>query len=157
MTDNNKLFVKQLNCKEPNEVKKFLEIGLDYLSEVDNIPIETNKKFLKSILRKLFGKDRWLLLLIRENQYIGFLHAKIDTEDKPGWGYILEFYIIPGMRRKGYGSFLYKRIRGIFASKNITKIWLTASPYSELFWEKVGFYDSGEKENGFKVMMCKHS
>ena len=150
-----RICIRQLDQHDVGDVQSFLELGLAYLAEIDDTPEEVNKIFLRSIVSKDFENDRWLLLLLKGDLHLGFVHAKIDIQERPGWGYILEFYIVPKMRRKGYGSMLHSKIVDIFVQKELKNVWLTANPKSESFWRSVGFSYSGEEENGYKVMCCE--
>ena len=61
------------------------------------------------------------------------------------YGYIIEFYVCTPFRRQGIGRIIYKHIQDNFQKEYINTIYLT--PYTEteiLFWEKMGFCDSGK-------------
>ena len=112
-----------------------------------------NERFLQSILRRQEESDRWLLLLKSDENYIGFVHAKIDHNERPGWGYILEFYIVPDRRRRGWGRQLFHHMVGIFELRGITQVWLTSNCSAEAFWCSLGFKPIGEEKPGLKVMV----
>ncbi len=124
----------EINNSNAEFTEAFLDLGLQYLSEIDDTPPFINEKFLRSILRKTTESDRWLLFVSYKDERVGFIHAKIDTEERPGWGYILEFYIIPGKRRTGIGTSLFKEITHIFYSRGMRNVWLSASAESVPFW-----------------------
>ena len=82
---------------------------------------------------------------------IGFLYGKIDHEDhkgfiKPGYGYIMEFYVKPDHRRKGYGKMMFKRLERLFHLDGAEMMYLTADPVTgKPFWEAQGFQNTMEK------------
>jgi hypothetical protein len=79
--------IERITTRDHDSVPSFLTIGRDYLGEVmtDRSPDERDR-FLQSMLDRQGGPDRWLILLRREGEYIGFTHAKIDHDERPGWG-----------------------------------------------------------------------
>lgn len=147
-------FVKLENNKEYE--KMFCNIILPYCKELDinagrNTPEKTLFNFAKSIVKLSEKKDRFVELCYEKNTLIGFLYGKIDREGdrgyiRPNWGYVMEFYVKPEYRRKGYGRAMYLRLEYLFTSNGVHNIWLTADPVTgEPFWESVGFKNSGEK------------
>jgi len=76
-------------------ISVFLNLGRDYLSDLSH---DEQEKFLQSIMVHQVEPDRWLLLLRAEDEYMGFVHMKIDKDEHPGWGFILEFYVVPNRR-----------------------------------------------------------
>jgi ribosomal protein S18 acetylase RimI-like enzyme len=78
---------------------------------------------------------------------------KIDKDERPSWGFILEFYIVPDKRRQGLGSRLFTLARKILQDHGAQNIWLLASPPSDSFWRSLGFQETGEIEDDQKVMV----
>ena len=93
---------------------------------------------------------RILKLCYISNKVIGFLIAKIDKSDdkgfrKDGYGYIMEFYVLPEYRRKGYGRQMYFHLEEFFKANRVKKMYLTADPIiGKPFWESLGFISTGE-------------
>jgi len=141
----------------PDTVSRFLELGRAYLSELDPTPEDVNERFLQSILRRQIEPDRWLLLLTCGGEDIGFAHAKIDRDERPGWGYILEFYIVPRERRRGWGSRLFTHVTELLKLRGVRQVWLTSNERARDFWLKLGFQATGEKEHGQEVMVLAMS
>jgi N-acetylglutamate synthase-like GNAT family acetyltransferase len=135
----------------PNAISMLLTLGRDYLSESD-LSLDERERFLQSILTRQGETDRWLLLLKYEKEHLGFVHMKIDKDERVGWGFILEFYIIPTKRRLGWGHKLFSLSLEILRERGVRHIWLLTSPRSESFWHSLGFRRTGETENGQKVM-----
>jgi len=134
-----------------NTVSAFLSLGRDYLKELH---VEERERFLQSILTRQGETDRWLLLLKYENKYAGFTHVKIDNDERIGWGFILEFYIVPTKRKMGLGRTFFNLIADMLHAKRVKDIWLLADSASEPFWRTLGFRLTGEvdKETGQSIM-----
>lgn len=149
--------LKFVTAKNNRKHHKLLEsIMLPYCHELDgNISRETPdtmlKKFIASIVSMAEDKDRFVELCYLGKDLIGFAYGKIDSDEhrgyvRPGWGYVMEFYVKPEFRRSGYGRKIYKHLENIFKSNGVSNIWLTADPVTgEPFWKAVGFTNSGEK------------
>ena len=151
--------LKFVTVKNNRRHHKILEsIMLPYCYELDSnvgreTPKATLKKFIASIVDMSEGKDRFVELCYLEEHLIGFAYGKIDREEhrgdvRPGWGYVIEFYVKPEYRRKGYGEKIYKHLENIFKTNGVSNVWLTADPVTgEPFWSAVGFTNSGEKSS----------
>ena len=149
--------LKFVTAKNNRKHHKLLEsIMLPYCRELDNnvgreTPEATLKKFIASIVDMSEDKDRFVELCYLDELLIGFAYGKIDRKThrgyvRPGWGYIMEFYVKPEYRRKGYGKEIYKHLENIFKSNGVSNVWLTADPVTgEPFWSAVGFTNSREK------------
>ena len=78
-------------------------------------------KFIASIVDIAEDKDRFVELCYLGEYLIGFVYGKIDREEhrgyvRPGWGYVMEFYIKPEYRRNSYGRENYKHLENILKS-----------------------------------------
>jgi len=133
-------------------VSTFLSLGSDYLSD---LPPRERERFLQGILARQGEPDRWLLLLRHGNECIGFVHMKIDKDERIGWGFILEFYIVPDKRRLGWGRRLFNLVAEILRVRGVKNVWLMTSPAAESFWCSLGFGETGEidKETNQKIMV----
>jgi len=112
-------------------------------------------KWVQSVVDLLSEKDRWALLArIGGNEAAGFALFKIDKEDRPGWGYITEFYVAREHRLKSIGKALAHEALRVLATRGVENVMLTANQNAVGFWEKCGFERSGEKwKNGLDVMV----
>lgn len=135
---------------DPDTLSAFLNLGRDYLSE---LPFDERERFLQSILVRQGEPERWLLLLRYGNEYLGFVHMKIDRDERPGWGFILEFYIVPTKRRSGWGRRLFNLVVKTLRARGVKNIWLLTTSAPEQFWHALGFKETGEIQNGQKVMV----
>lgn len=141
-------------CDEnSSSVNAFLNLGREYLSDLS---AEKREKFLKSILRRLKEPERWLLLLEHKGEYVGFIHAKIDKHERPGWGFILELYVVPEKREMVLGRILYKYVEQMLRSRGVKNIWLLTTNKIVPFWRKLGFKLSKERdEESGQLIMTK--
>ena len=115
------------------------------------LPKEFQKKWIDSIISMQGPQDRHLELCYLDGKAIGFLYGKVDHEDhkgyiRPGWGYIMEFYIRPEYRRKRLGSQMFNKLESLFRQDGVAFMYLTADPVTgKPFWEAMGFTCTGER------------
>jgi ribosomal protein S18 acetylase RimI-like enzyme len=108
------------------------------------------QKWLNSIIDIQGDSDRHLELCYDSEHLIGFLYGKVDHEDhngfiKPGWGYVMEFYVKPKYRRKSYGRAMSGRLERLFAADGATMMYLNADAVTgEPFWSAMGFTKTDE-------------
>ncbi|MBL4936847.1 GNAT family N-acetyltransferase [Clostridium sp. YIM B02515] len=144
----------KISRENPDRCRDFLNLGYEYMKEIAaDMPVEIHDKFLNSILSKQFKNKRWLIGLIVNDNMVGFIHFKVDESERIGWGYILEFYIMPDFRRKGLGRKLYNFAKETLISCGIKDVWLSADKVNgESFWFSMGFIDTEEMEEGQKIL-----
>jgi GNAT superfamily N-acetyltransferase len=152
LRQNDELKTVPVSPSDPETVSAFLALGRDYLK---GLASEEAGRFLQSILKRQGQPNRWLLLLKHKNEWSGFTHVKIDNDERPGWGFILEFYIVPTKRRIGLGTTLFSLVERMLQAQGVKNVWLLPNRRSEQFWHSVGFRLSPEvdEETGRKVMM----
>jgi ribosomal protein S18 acetylase RimI-like enzyme len=108
------------------------------------------QKWFSSIIDIQGDSDRHLELCYDSEHLIGFLYGKVDHEDhkgfiKPGWGYVMEFYVKPEYRRKGYGRIMAERLERLFTADGVTWSYLNADAVTgEPFWSAMGFTKTDE-------------
>lgn len=134
-------------------IAAFLKLGREYLREIDPANKEKHEAFLSSMLKRQGEPDRWLHLLKHGTEYIGLAHSKIDHDDRPGWGYILEFYVVSSHRRFGHGKCLCMHIFNLLRERGVVDVWLGTHPLAERFWQSLGFECNGEMEGEYRVMV----
>ena len=136
--------------------RAFESLMYEYIDEINEhserpLPKELRQKWINSIIAMQGPTDRHLELCYVKEMLIGFLYGKIDHEDhrgyiKPGYGYIMEFYVKPVHRRKGYGKMMFKRLERLFHIDGAEMMYLTADPVTGTpFWEAMGFVNVNEK------------
>ena len=76
---------------------------------------------------------------------VGFAHfAVVKGGSKAGCGFVMEFYVTPYYRRKGYGKLLYEHIEKTLKQHGVNEIFLTSDTSTGVpFWVAMGFNDSG--------------
>lgn len=133
----------------------FEDLMYGYIDEMNQhshrpLPKQFQKKWIDSIMASQGPQDCHLELCYVADTPIGFLYGKVDHEDhegfiKPHWGYILEFYVAPEYRRKGFGKQMLQRLEDLFRQDGAKMMYLTADPVTgKPFWEAMGFVSTGE-------------
>lgn len=148
---------RKISCIGVNDENSslFIELMLKYAKELDehqnrNTDPEILKKWTESIVRKQYDDGRCLKLCSYNSEIVGFLYGKIDKDDdkgfrKIGYGCIMEFYVTPECRRKGFGKAMYLEIEQFFRKNDVKHMYLTADPVTgKPFWEKMGFIKTDE-------------
>lgn len=108
------------------------------------------KKWTDSIIAKQSDASRCLKLCCDNSSVIGFLYGKIDRPEdkgfkKTGFGYVMEFYVLPYYRRKGFGREMFGFLENFFKTNHVRQMYLTADPVTgKPFWEALGFTPTGE-------------
>ena len=113
-----------------------------------------NEEFIKKLTLSSLNiqgpADRHLELCFDEDELIGFLYGKVDHEDhkghkKPGFGYIMEFYVKSEFRRKGYGKIMFERLEKLFLIDGAERMYLnTGTETGVEFWTSLGFKATDE-------------
>ncbi len=155
----------QFNSVTSETAELFLGLMRDYAKELDehqnrSTDPATLEKWTNSIIRKSEQESfRILRLCYVEGETVGFLYATIDQPDDKGYhrtghGYIMEFYVLPEHRRKGYGRIMFSHIEQFFRERGVTQMYLTADPVTgKPFWSALGFTSKGEfsPDNGQEI------
>ena len=147
-----KLIFTSITEENSTEFHRLMQL---YAKELDehqnrNTDAELLKRWTNSIIQKQFDTARYLKLCYVQSTAIGFLYGKIDQpEDKGykkiGYGYVMEFYVLPEYRRKGYGKLMFEHLEDFFKSNNIKQMYLTSDPVTgKPFWKALGFASTGE-------------
>jgi GNAT superfamily N-acetyltransferase len=147
----------QIEKENLKHFEEFKNLMLPYNEELDMhkakvkvTPEETILKYTQGMINMQGPNDRHLELCYEDDNLIGFHYGKVDHEGhkgfiKPGYGYIMEFYVVPQYRRKGYGSLMFKRLESLFQGHNVKRMYLTADKVTgEPFWKSLGFEFLGE-------------
>ncbi len=145
----------QITAENEADVQAFTALMYAYIAELDEhekepMPQDFKQKWIGSIIAMQGPKDRHLELCYLGEECIGFLYGKIDHADhrgyiKPGYGYVMGFYVKPQYRRKGYGKRMLAHLEQLFALNGAERMYLTADPVTgKPFWEALGFENTGE-------------
>ena len=146
----------QVQKGNPEHFDTFKSMMVSYIKELDAhkpgkepISDEFIFKITKSCMDVQGPHDRHLELVYVDEESIGFLYGKVDHEDhkghkKPGYGYIMEFYVRPEYRRKGYGEDMFRRLERLFFDHDVKRMYLTTGTSGEAFWKTMGFTPTDE-------------
>ncbi|MCL2060332.1 MAG: GNAT family N-acetyltransferase [Oscillospiraceae bacterium] len=146
----------QIQKDNPHHCEAFKELMIPYNREIganmpDGTPIsdEFLVKWTQSCIDMQGPHDRHMELAYIGDEPIGFLYGKVDHEGhkgfiKPEYGYIMEFYVRPEYRRKGYGKVMFRRLEHHFYAHGIKRMYLTTGTSGESFWRSLGFVPTGE-------------
>ena len=149
---------------ETTHKQEFERLVLLYGAELDknqnrNTPKEILSKWANSMINLQGDCDRHLELCYDGDTVIGFVYGKIDHPDhkgykKVGYGYIMEFFVLPQFRRKGYGRQMYSHLEDLLISDGAKGLYLTSDPVTgKPFWQAMGYKYTNENspENGLEI------
>ncbi|MGN1025694.1 MAG: GNAT family N-acetyltransferase, partial [Faecousia sp.] len=151
----NKLKFTQVVSDNAYLCSEFCSLMHPYIKELNEhskhtLSDEFIEKWISSILSMQGPPDRHLELCYDGQELIGFLYGKIDHEDhngfiKPGYGYIMEFFVLPQFRRKGYGKAMFHHMEKLFTYDGAQKMYLTPDAVTGVpFWTAMEFQGTGE-------------
>lgn len=147
---------EQINKDNTEQYQTLLSLWIPYLREIcddDETANETDEELAKYAKQRVniqgSRNDLFFELVYQENECIGFAYYAVDLGGiknllEPGYGYIMEFYVKPESRRKGYATMMFKHIEEIFTKLHVPKLYLTPESKTGIpFWYQMGFKDSG--------------
>lgn len=151
----NKLKFTQVVSDNAYLCREFRSMMHPYVKELNQhserpLHDELIEKWISSILSMQGPPDRHLELCYDGQELIGFLYGKIDHEDhngfiKPGYGYIMEFFVLPQFRRMGYGKAMFHHMEKLFAYDGAKNMYLTPDAVTGVpFWTAMEFQGTGE-------------
>lgn len=160
----NELKFVQVTKGNESQYQQLLNLMIPYNKELDShqkreTPLDFIQRVTQGMINMQGPHDRHLELCYESEILIGFFYCKVDHLGhqgfiKPEYGYIMEYYVIPEFRRKGYGKAMFERIESLFRSHGVQRMYLTADPVTgKPFWEALGFQRTGETspENGLDI------
>jgi len=109
------------------------------------------EKWIQSILKLQGPSDRHLELCWMGDIPVGFLYGKVDHKEhrgfvKPGYGYVMEFYVVPDWRRRGIGTQMFRHLERSFAADGAERMYLTTDTECGIpFWKHLGFVQTNER------------
>lgn len=160
----NRLTFVPLSAENKDACAAFEKLAWQYIRELDEhqnrtTPTDSIAKWFKSMMQMQDDHDRHLELCYAGEALIGFLYGKIERPGhkgfiQAGYGYIMEFFVLPEYRRNGYGKEMYARLEKLFRQGGAKQIYLTCDPVTgKPFWESLGFKNTGKKspENHLEI------
>lgn len=151
-----------VKCFQIKNTQKYIDLltplWISYMREIYKGDMEVEKAADDEIANWLIGRvqiqgqrDTMHFELIFNNDIlVGFVMYAIDLGGikgliEPGYGYIMELYIMPDFRRKGIASEVFMHIEGILKNQGAQRIYLTPDSASGVpFWQSLGFSDCGK-------------
>lgn len=94
-----------------------------------------------------------------EEKVVGFVFCSVDGGIKglipAGYGYIMEFYVLPEYRRQHIAATVVNELCEYFRKQKCPKIYLTPAESSVEFWEKLRFANSklSDPDNHLDIYM----
>ena len=144
--------------------QEFERLVILYGAELDknqnrNTSKEILTKWANSMINIQGDNDRHLKLCYDGDTVVGFVYGKIDHPNhkgykKVGYGYIMEFFVLPQFRRKGYGRQMYSHLEKLLESDGAKGLYLTSDPVTgKPFWQAMGYKYTNENspENGLEI------
>ena len=139
-------------------VEQLTPLWISYMREIYKGDIEVKNATDDEIASWLIGRvqiqgqrDTMHFELIFNNDIlVGFVMYAIDLGGikgliEPGYGYIMELYIMPDFRRKGIASEVFMHMEDILKNQGAQRIYLTPDSVSGVpFWQSLGFSDCGK-------------
>lgn len=151
-----KLKFYQLQKENEGHYELLLDLMIPYYQELDSYkPEQTiSEDFIEKISRSSLNMqgdfDRHLELCYLGDDLIGFLYGKVDRQEhkghkKVGFGYVMEFYVKPEYRKRGYGRAMFYRLENLFAADGVKRMYLNTSTETGVkFWTSLGFIETKE-------------
>lgn len=151
--------VKYIQIENTQEyVERLTPLWISYMREIYKGDMEVENATDDEIASWLIGrvqiqgqKDTMHFELIFNNDIlVGFVMYAIDLGGikgiiEPGYGYIMELYIMPDFRRKGIATKVFVHIQDTLKNQGARRMYLTPDSASGVpFWQGVGFSDCGK-------------
>ena len=146
-----------------NDIDKLIEFRIEFLQEIQEIPLEKEIKIFQRSLKDFFVNK------MKSDEFIAWL-AEFDNKiiatsglsflQKPPhflnitgkFAYIMNMYTKPEWRRKGIGSALLEKLFEEIKQKGIQSVVLHSTLSGKPLYEKYGFRENdGDKEMILKL------
>ena len=155
-----------LNAADKEACTVFARLMRQYERELDEhrnrtTPTDLIAQWIQSIIQIQGDPDHHLELCYDMNTLIGFLYGKVDPPGhrgfiKAGYGYIMEFFVLPAYRRHGYGREMYFHLEELFRQGGAKPVYLTSDPVTGApFWESCGFGSTGKMSPENNLEICE--
>ena len=149
-----------LDFQDDNMLKEFWQYFDEYIDELIDLSEPLVLEYFHSdeyrqailFLGKRLINPLFIMKLINKGQLIGFCSYCIYHNENAK-AFLLEIGIDKNLRNKGLGKWFYKQVE--FDIKNKGGKFIELTPYpkdKELFWQKLGFCNTGEKDEDGKYI-----
>lgn len=78
-----------------------------------------------------------------------------DFTEMPGYGTIMELYVLPEYQRRGIGTQLAQEAEKLLREQDVKGFYICAYEAANGFWEKLGYKDSGEVGTNEQALWIK--
>jgi len=146
----------QIEKENDRHFEIILSLWIDHINELDghrnrkSSVEEITVQLKKRVNIQGMRRDLHFEICYFEDTAIGLAMFAIDLGGikgliDAGYGFIMDYYISPNYRRRGYGRELFEHIQTVFRSHGAEYIYLTPDPVTgKPFWSAMGFKDSGK-------------
>lgn len=133
----------------PRHIDLLRPMWMNYMREIGEVTSESESE--KELLSRIHLSENHEHIFFRiiwsGNDAVGFASYSIDGGIKniipPGYGYIMEFYLLEHWRKRGIASSTVSDICNNLKELGCSQIYLTSVHQSEHFWLNNGFHNSG--------------
>lgn len=160
-----RLKYEQILVGNDRQYQELISMWIPYMREIfkddqetqNESDLDLEKYALQRINIQGKRNDMHFELVYVDKEVIGFAFYAVDLGGikgivEAGYGYIMEYYIIPSRRRSGYATELYQHVFDTFENHKVNYLYLTPDNESGIpFWLKMGFYDSGKVDPDNKM------
>lgn len=129
------------------KIKMSEELGISHIFQ-DNIEEKIREEYTY-----LYKKDKCFHYMVKENNRIVAIGGAVIKSDvpfcffkTPYYGYIIDIYCVPEMRKKGYATRIIESILALLKEKGIKQVKLKPSNQGKDLYIKMGFSNSEEME-----------
>lgn len=138
----------QISPLRDNAREEFCKLFTDYYTELDcdeNIPHLLEEYIIPDLIAGLIKID----ILKNDGIYAGFIIYQTDDIDndwnfREGWGDIREIYVIPSLRRQGFGKFLLYTAEMKLKENGTDKAYCLPDSKAEDFFTACGYVRTDE-------------
>ena len=149
---------------------KILPQWIDYFNNISREPGDekpTDDEFSQDLNKRINIQgnrpDMHFELFFCGDTLIGFANYAIDIGTcygllESGYGVVMEFYISPEFRRKGYGKLLFEHVEERLKNDGAKYLYLTPDLVTGIpFWVAMGFNDIGkiDPDNNLPIYLKK--
>ena len=135
----------------------------DYMAELgSNIPEDVIRGQLSDFIDTMCERGIIRICIAYDcGNPVAFSVFQIDTPEsdwcnRPGWGFIREYYVIPHCRKKGIGKALADHTEQELKNMGADNLYLTSTGAIS-FWQKWGWKLTGETTENGQAILVKSS
>lgn len=149
---------KQIYKEDEKLVQQLASLWVDYMREIysedENVLQESDDTIITWLVDRVNVQGQRESMhfecVFDDDNLLGFIFYAIDLGGireiiEAGLGYIMEMYVVPKARRKGFGTEIYEHAKKTMLEDGAVRAYLTPDSKAGVpFWEKIGFKNSGK-------------